>query len=47
MSTRVLSLADKVGRELFASAGTVNMSHIDQNLHRSRRRKEIQTKARL
>ena len=49
VSARVLSLTDKIGRELFASAGTtVDVSHRDQSLpSSSRRRKEIQTKARL
>lgn len=48
VSTRVLSLADKVGRQLFENAAASgNSAPAEQALPRKRRRQEIQTKARL
>ena len=48
VSTRVLALADKVGRDLFASA-TIQENQIEESTTSSkkRRRKEIQTRAKL
>ena len=46
VSTRVLALADKVGRELYASAA-MSLAADDGSSPRKRRRKEIRTRARL
>ncbi|SLM40281.1 acyltransferase [Lasallia pustulata] len=48
VSTRVLALADRVGKELYASAVERGvLAEGDKRAPRKRRRKEIQTKARL
>lgn len=48
VSTRVLALADRVGRQLFENAAASGISApAEQTLPRKRRRQEIQTKARL
>lgn len=46
VSTRVLALADKVGRELYASAAIMGNAEVSSSANK-RRRKEIRTKARL
>lgn len=46
VSTRVLALADKVGRELYASAVLLGNAERSSSPNK-RRRKEIRTKARL
>ena len=46
VSTRVLALADQVGRELHASAAIPGSAERSISPHK-RRRKEIRTKARL
>lgn len=46
VSTRVLALADKVGRELYAGAAIVGNAEVSSSANK-RRRKEIRTKARL
>lgn len=47
VSTRVLVLADKVGRQLFESAATPGGTAEDAITHTKRRRRSIQTRAKL
>jgi len=47
VSTRVLALADKVGRELFESATALGVETVGEGKPKRRGRKEIQTRARL
>jgi len=47
VSTRVLVLADKVGRQLFESAAASGITASAERTPKKRRRKEIQTKAKL
>lgn len=47
VSTRVLALANKVGRELFASAAIANAPTVLEDPHKKMRRKSIDSRARL
>ena len=47
VSTRVLALADKVGRELFASAAMPDAVPVEESSQKKRRRRRIETRARL
>lgn len=47
MSTRGLALADKVGRELFASAATTDIAPGVESSQKRRRLKRIESRARL
>ena len=44
VSTRVLGLADKVGKELYETAAAGPVSEGDITLHKKRRRREMQAK---
>jgi len=47
VSTRGLALADKVGRELFASAATTDIAPGVESSQKRRRLKRIESRARL
>ncbi len=47
VSTRVLALANKVGRELFASAAIASATPFIEDPHKKRRQKSIDSRARL
>jgi len=47
VSSRVLALANKVGRELFASAAITNAPPVLEDPHKKRRQKSIDSRARL
>jgi hypothetical protein len=47
VSTRVLALANKVGRELFPKAAIANVPPVLDDPHKKRRQKSIDSRARL
>ena len=48
VSTRVLALADKVGRELFANAAVKDVAPIgEEDLEKKRRQRRIESRAKL
>jgi len=47
VSTRVLALANKVGRELFSKAAIANATPVLEDPHKKRRQKSIDSRAKL